>query len=189
MRRRLQFSGYGGHHADTDRSPGSGIAGIGLLSDDARTEQHRLAQATGAAAARLIESGIIASDIITAEAIENALVIHAAAGGSTNAMLHLPALARKRGLAFSWERVREINDDVPWMLNLRPSGEHTADLFWYAGGVPRLMWEVRDQLHLDALTVTGRTLGENLEQLECRRDTSPPVNGVSRKNTVPAGGR
>jgi dihydroxy-acid dehydratase len=70
------------------------------------------------------------------------------------------------GLPFSWQRVREINDEVSWLLNLRPSGEHTADLFWYAGGVPRLMWEVRDRLHLDALTVTGKTLGENLEQLD-----------------------
>ncbi|MHB9112697.1 MAG: dihydroxy-acid dehydratase [Thermoleophilia bacterium] len=124
----------------------------------------KMAQAAGAAAAEMIRRGLMAGDIITPESIDNALVVHAAAGGSTNAMLHLPALAREIGLPFSWRRVREINDEVPWLLNLRPSGEHTADLFWYAGGVPRLMWEVRDYLHLDALSVTGKTLGENLEQ-------------------------
>lgn len=124
-----------------------------------------LAQAAGAAAANMIKRGVGAGDIITAESIDNALVVHAAAGGSTNAMLHLPALAREIGLPFSWQRVREINDKVSWLLNLRPSGEHTADLFWYAGGVPRLMWEVRDHLNLDALTVTGVTIGENLERL------------------------
>lgn len=130
---------------------------------------HRgMAQAAGASAADMIRRGLRASDIITPDSMDNALMVHASAGGSTNAMLHLPALAQEIGLPFSWQRVREINDEVPWLLNLRPSGEHTADLFWYAGGVPRLMWEIRDRLHLDALTVTGMTLGENLDQLEAR---------------------
>lgn len=129
-------------------------------------EQTRLASATGTAAAALIKRGIKAREIITSEAIENALVIHAAAGGSTNAMLHLPALTAELGLEFSWNRVREINEQVPWILDLRPSGKHTADLFWYAGGVPWLMLQVIDHLHLGAMTVTGKTLGENLKQLE-----------------------
>lgn len=124
----------------------------------------KMAQAAGAAAADMIRRGLTARDFITPESIDNALIIHAAAGGSTNAMLHLPALASEMGLPFSWRRVREINDEVPWLLNLRPSGEHTADLFWYAGGVPRLMWEVRDRLRLEVMTVTGKTLGEELEQ-------------------------
>ncbi|MHB8793633.1 MAG: dihydroxy-acid dehydratase [Thermoleophilia bacterium] len=124
----------------------------------------KMAQVAGAAAAEMIRRGVGAGDIITPESIDNALIVHAAAGGSTNAMLHLPALAGEMGLPFSWQRVREINNEVPWLLNLRPSGEHTADLFWYAGGVPRLMWEIREHLHLDAHTVTGRTLGEDLEQ-------------------------
>lgn len=124
----------------------------------------KMAQAAGAAAAEMIRRGVGAGDIITPESIDNALIVHAAAGGSTNALLHLPALAGEMGLSFSWQRVREINNEVSWLLNLRPSGEHTADLFWYAGGVPRLMWEIREHLHLDVHTVTGRTLGEDLEQ-------------------------
>ncbi|MBE0428848.1 MAG: dihydroxy-acid dehydratase [Thermoleophilia bacterium] len=127
--------------------------------------QARLAQATGKAAAALVASGTVAADIADERALENALVVHAAAGGSTNAMIHLPALAAEFGLPFSWDRVREINNRVPWILNLRPSGEHTADLFWHAGGVPRLMWEIRDHLNLDAGSVTGRTVGDNLKEL------------------------
>ncbi|MHB1390230.1 MAG: dihydroxy-acid dehydratase [Thermoleophilia bacterium] len=128
---------------------------------DAR--QADLARDTGARAASLIAAGTVFSEIVDQRSIHNALVMHAAIGGSTNAMLHLPALASELGLEFSWDRVREINNEVPWILNLRPSGEHTADLLWYAGGVPRVMWEVREHLHLDVPTVTGRTLGENLE--------------------------
>jgi len=129
-------------------------------------EQEGLARATGDAAAALISDYVTARDLITQEALENAIVIHAAAGGSTNAMLHLPALAAELGIEFSWQRVREINDAVPWILNLRPSGQHTADLFWEAGGVPRLMKGAARWLNLDVRTVTGRTLGENLRQLE-----------------------
>lgn len=127
--------------------------------------QAELARRTGAAAAVLVERGILVGDIVDERAMENALIVHAAIGGSTNAMLHLPALASELGLDFSWEKVAEINDRVPWILNLWPSGEHTADLLWYAGGAPRIMWEVRDQLHLEAATVTGNSLGDNLEEL------------------------
>lgn len=127
--------------------------------------QRQIARDTGAQAAELVASGLTTGDIVTAEALENALIVHAAIGGSTNAMLHLAALAGARGLEFSWERVRQINESTPWILNLRPSGEHTADLMWRAGGVPRLMREISGLLYLDAMTVTGRTLGENLQAL------------------------
>lgn len=132
--------------------------------------QRELARAAGGAAARLIEGGTGFSGIVDERSLRNALIVHAAAGGSTNAMLHLPALAQVRGIGFSWEEVRRINDRVPWVLNLRPSGEHTADMFWHAGGVPRLMWEVREFLEREALTVTGRSVGENLEDWAAGRD-------------------
>lgn len=128
-------------------------------------EYEELAAAVGARAAGLIEKGVTAGDILTPEAMENALVVHAAVGGSTNAMLHLPALAAAAGIDFSWSKVKEINEKTPWIVNLRPSGEHTADLLWYAGGVPRVMMEIRDYLNLDALTVTEKTVGENLDAL------------------------
>lgn len=127
-------------------------------------EHGAFARDTGAAAVELIRKGIRAGDIITAAALDNALIIHAAIGGSTNAMLHMPALAAEMGIEFSWDRVRRINEEVPWILNLRPSGEHTADLMWYAGGVPRIMAAVSDMLDLDAMTVTGKTVAGNLEK-------------------------
>lgn len=119
---------------------------------------------TGKRAAGLIRENVTTSRIVDQRAIENALVVHAAAGGSTNAMLHLPALAGELGLEFSWDQVRQVNDETPWIVNLRPSGEHTADLLWYAGGVPRIMLAIRERLHLDVMTVTGQTLGENLDR-------------------------
>lgn len=129
-------------------------------------EQEDLARQTGAAASRLIDKGTTTGEIITPRSLRNALIVHAAIGGSSNAMLHLPALAEELDIEFSWRQVREVNDLVPWILNLRPSGQHTADLFWYAGGVPRLMWEIRGYLDLDVPTVTGAPLGDNLERLK-----------------------
>lgn len=147
--------------------------------------QAALARATGAAAADMIERGVTAGDIITSRSMENALVVHAAIGGSTNAMLHLAALAGELGIEFSLDKVREVNEAVPWILNLRPSGEHTADLMWYAGGVPRLMAEVKDFLHLDAMSVTGGTLGENLERAAAAEPQDGHVKALAQKGLTP----
>ncbi len=141
--------------------------------------QDDMARETGAAAAGLISRGVTAGDIITPESLENALVVHAAIGGSTNAMLHLPALAAEMGIDFSWDKVRRVNERVPWILNLRPSGEHTADLMWYAGGVPRILHEVRGFLNLGVMTVNGRTLGENLDGEEGRSAGEIKLRGMN----------
>lgn len=114
----------------------------------------------------LIQNNIRPRDILTQIALHNALVVHAAAGGSSNVLLHLAALAKECGLAFDLNTVAEINNRVPLLLNVRPSGEHANHHVWYAGGAMRLMWELREFLHLDALTVTGKSLGENLSDLE-----------------------
>lgn len=148
-------------------------------------EHIAFARATGAAAAELIDRDISVGDIVTGASMENAIAVHAAIGGSTNAMLHLPALAGELGVDFSYERVREINDAVPWILNLRPSGEHTADLMWYAGGVPRLMKEVARFLNLDAMTVTGRTLGENLERASSVETGEAHLQRLKQKGLEP----
>lgn len=115
---------------------------------------------------KLIRDGVTFSRIVTQEALENAIVVHAAIGGSTNVMLHLPALAKSAGLQWDFAKVQEINDRVPYIVNVRPSGVHSTDLLWKAGGAYRIMWELREFLNLDCLTVTGRTLGENLEELQ-----------------------
>ena len=114
----------------------------------------------------LVDKGIKVSDIVTREALENAVIIHSAIGGSTNATIHLPAIARELGIILEPELFDRINHQVPHLGNITPSGEHLTEAFWFAGGIPMVELELRDMLHLDAMTVTGKTLGENLEDLE-----------------------
>ncbi len=128
--------------------------------------QRRQAVDAGARMASLIENGITADKVLTQKALDNALTVHAACAGSSNALLHLPAMAQALGLDCTLDRFQEANDRTPWIVNVRPSGEWTANLVWMAGGVPRIMWELRDLLHLDALTSSGRTVGENLDELD-----------------------
>lgn len=114
----------------------------------------------------LVDKGIKVSDIVTREALENAVIIHSAIGGSTNATIHLPAIARELGIILEPELFDRINHQVPHLGNITPSGEHLTEAFWFAGGIPMVELELRDMLHLDVVTVTGKTLGENLEDLE-----------------------
>ena len=114
----------------------------------------------------LVDKGIKVSDIVTKEALENAVIIHSAIGGSTNATIHLPAIARELGIILEPELFDRINHQVPHLGNITPSGEHLTEAFWFAGGIPMVELELRDMLHLDVMTVTGKTLGENLEDLE-----------------------
>ena len=114
----------------------------------------------------LVDKGIKVSDIVTREALENAVIIHSAIGGSTNATIHLPAIARELGIILEPELFDRINHQVPHLGNITPSGEHLTEAFWFAGGIPMVELELKDMLHLDVMTVTGKTLGENLEDLE-----------------------
>ncbi|UCD57668.1 MAG: dihydroxy-acid dehydratase, partial [Candidatus Hydrogenedentota bacterium] len=125
-----------------------------------------MARQTGNAVLTLFDKRLSTERIITQAALENAIVVHAAIGGSTNAFLHLPAIAHELRLKFSLEMVSDINNRVPFIVNVRPSGMHPTSLLWAAGGVPAIMRELEDYLHLDALTVTGKTLGHNLADLE-----------------------
>ena len=93
------------------------------------------------------------------------MILHAAIGGSTNATLHLPAILAELGIEASLDTFDRYNKEVPHLAWVQPSGQYPSELFWYAGGVPLVQWYLRDFLHLDALTVTGKTLGENLEEL------------------------
>ncbi|RKY04470.1 dihydroxy-acid dehydratase [Candidatus Poribacteria bacterium] len=126
----------------------------------------RAARKAGRTVMRLIEKGIKPSDILNKASLENALRVHAAISGSTNALLHLPALAGELGIELSLDDVQRINDSTPYIANVRPAGEHPTSLLWFAGGIARVMWEIREILNLDAMTVTGKTVGENLKELE-----------------------
>ncbi len=112
---------------------------------------------------KLFKTGITPKDILTQEALENAIMVHAAIGGSSNAALHLPALAHELGLRLDALRFDPIHRKIPYLANILPSGAYPAQWLWYAGGVPRVMWELRDYLHLKVLTVTGKTVGQNLD--------------------------
>lgn len=114
----------------------------------------------------LVEKDIKPSDILTKEAFENAIMVHAAIAGSTNSLLHLPAIAHEIGIELTGEDFDRIHRDIPYILNLRPSGFYPAQYYYYAGGTPAIMEAIKDHLHLDVMTVTGKTLGENLEDLK-----------------------
>ena len=124
------------------------------------------ARYTGYAIMNLAEKGITPSQIMTREAFENAIIVHSAIGGSTNATLHLPAIAKELGITIEPELFDEINHKIPHLGNINPSGKHLTESFWFAGGIPYVQMLLKDHLHLDVMTVTGKTLGENLEDIE-----------------------
>ncbi|WP_273702030.1 dihydroxy-acid dehydratase [Acetomicrobium sp.] len=114
----------------------------------------------------LVAKGIKASDILTKEAFKNAIIVHGAIGGSTNATIHLPAIAQEMGIEITLEEFDEINHKVPHIGNITPSGTNVTEAFWFAGGIPMVQLMLKDYLNLNVLTVTGKTLGENLKDLE-----------------------
>ena len=106
------------------------------------------------------------SDIVTMESFENAILVHAAISGSTNCLLHIPALAHEFGIEITGDTFDRLHRGAHYLLDVRPAGRWPAETFYYAGGVPAIMEETKEHLHLDVMTVTGKTLGENLEDLK-----------------------
>ena len=106
------------------------------------------------------------SDIVTMESFENAILVHAAISGSTNCLLHIPALAHEFGIEITGDTFDRLHRVAHYLLDVRPAGRWPAETFYYAGGVPAIMEEIKEHLHLDVMTVTGKTLGENLEDLK-----------------------
>ena len=124
------------------------------------------AEEAGKTAVALAKKGVKASDIVTLKSFENAIMVHAAISGSTNTLMHLPAIAHEFGIPLDADTFDRMHRGAHYLLNIRPAGEWPAQYFYYAGGVPRIMEEIKDHLHLDVMTVTGKTLGENLEDLK-----------------------
>ncbi|MGL5579151.1 MAG: dihydroxy-acid dehydratase [Fusobacteriaceae bacterium] len=124
------------------------------------------AELTGKRAVELAYEGILPSQILTLAAFKNAIMVHAAIAGSTNSMLHIPTIANELGIDLDAELFDEIHRKIPYLLNIRPSGFYPGEYFYYAGGVPAIMEEIKEHLDLTVLTVTGKTLGENLEELK-----------------------
>jgi dihydroxy-acid dehydratase len=160
-----QFMGTASTMQCMSEALGMALPGTALIPAS-MAEIGRLARQAGRQIMELAKRGIRASDILTPEAFENAMKVHAAIGGSTNALLHLPAIGHELGIQIEAERFDLLNREIPYLTNIQPSGTYVNELFWYAGGVPRVQMELRDVLNLKALTVTGKTLGENLKRLE-----------------------
>ena len=119
----------------------------------------------GKRSVELAREGLRPSDLVTMDSLENAIMVHAAFSGSTNCLLHLPAIAHEYGLEITGETFDRLHRGAHYLLDIRPAGRWPAEFFYYAGGVPAIMEEIREVLHLDAMTVTGKTLGENLKEL------------------------
>lgn len=125
------------------------------------------ARQAGAQAVRLAQMPHMKpSDIITMDSFENAILVHAAISGSTNCLLHIPAIAHEFGIEITGDTFDKLHRNARYLLDVRPAGRWPAECFYYAGGVPAIMEEIKEHLHLDAMTVTGKTLGENLKELK-----------------------
>lgn len=129
------------------------------------SRRRHMAERTGKQIVELVKRDIRPRDIMTMDAIKNAIRVTMASGGSTNAIIHLVAIAGRLGMKLPLEIFDEISSETPFLLNLRPSGQYQMEEYFEAGGVPALMKELESLLHLDCLTVTGRTIGENLQSV------------------------
>jgi len=146
-------------------------------------------EASGVAVMNLLNRNIRARDIVTRKSIENAARVVACTGGSTNAGLHLPAIAHEAGITFDLFEVCEIFKDTPYFVNLRPGGDYVAKDLYEAGGVPVVMRELRKAglIHEDCLVATGRTIGEELDKVDRAVDGKvivPVDNPISKTGGV-----
>ncbi|MBC8021673.1 MAG: dihydroxy-acid dehydratase [Burkholderiales bacterium] len=158
----------------------------------------RVAEKTGSTAVAMAKSKLTPDKILTPRAFENALRVLLAIGGSTNGLIHTTAIAGRLGIPIDLARLDEMGRDTPVLLDLKPSGQHYMEDLHRAGGLPTLLRELKPLLHLDALTVTGRTLGEEIEdcgapfaQNVVRPFSNPiyPQGGIAvlRGNLAPGG--
>lgn len=176
-----------------------GIMVFGGASAPAVTaDRMRVAEKTGATAVAMAASRLTPEKILTGKAFENALRVLLSVGGSTNGIVHLTAMAGRLGIDIDLAGVDRLSRDTPVLVDLKPSGQHYMEDFHKAGGMPALLRELRPLLHLDALTVSGRSLGEELDaappafkQDVIRPFGSPifPVGGLAvlRGNLAPGG--
>ncbi len=146
----------------------------------------RAAEDAGRIAMNFLARPIRPGEILTPDSVENALRVLLALGGSTNALIHLTAIAGRRGIRIDLNRLNELSDTTPVLVDLKPTGEGYMEDFHSAGGMPALMWELRDLLHLDCIDVTGTPLRERLREpafvdrtyIRAASDPVSPVGGI-----------
>src|SRR5690606_11213539 len=123
----------------------------------------RIAEASGKLAVSLMGGDMRPSRIITPKSVENALRVLLAIGGSTNAVIHLTAIAGRLGITIDLKRLNELSDSTPVLVDLKPSGSGYMEDLAAAGGIPAVMRELKPLLHLDCITVTGETIGQRID--------------------------
>ena len=175
--------------------------GLGLPQNAAipavDSRRYVLAQEAGRRIVEMVHEDLKLSKILTREAFENAIRVNAAIGGSTNAVLHLLAMAGRVGVKLELRRFRPLGHDLPLLVDLMPSGRFLMEDFYYAGGIPAVVRELGDLIHRDALTVNGKTMGENTADAPCWnreviREFGKPIReragiAVLRGNLAPLG--
>lgn len=136
-----------------------------------------MAQLSGRRIVEMVEEDLKLSDILTRKAFENAIVINAAVGGSTNLIVHLLAIAGRIGVPLDLEDFDDIGSKIPLLVNLMPSGEYLMEDYYYAGGLPVVIKELQEQLHDDTIAVNGKSIIENSADAECyNRDVIASVD-------------
>ena len=131
------------------------------------SRRYVFAHMSGRRIVEMVHENLVMSRILTRDAFANAIMVNGALGGSTNAVIHHLAMAGRVGVDVDLDDWDRIGHDIPCLVDIMPSGRHLMEDFYYAGGVPAVMKELGERLHLDALTVTGQTLGQNIADAEC----------------------
>jgi L-arabonate dehydrase len=126
-----------------------------------------LAHMSGMRIVEMVNEDLKMSKILTRKAFENAIMVNAALGGSTNFILHLTAIAKRIGVELDLTDFDHFSSKIPLIANVQPSGEHWVEDLFYAGGLPAVMKEIEKQLNTDAITINGKTIGENISKAEC----------------------
>jgi len=160
-----QYMGTAGTMQVLSEALGLSLPGNALMPAWSNLIRH-YADLAGQKVMTLLQKNIKPRKIITRKAFENAVMVHAAVSGSTNALLHLPAIASHAGVSVTPEDFNRTHKKIPVLAGLQMTGPWPTQILWFAGGVPGIMRVIKDFLHLDALTVTGKTVGENLDELE-----------------------
>ncbi len=140
-------------------------SGAAIPGPDARRK--RLGHLAGNRIVEMVREDLRMSRILTRPAVENAIKVNAALGGSTNFVVHLLAIAGRLGVELELDDFDRLGSRMPHLVNLMPSGEYLMEDFFYAGGLPAVIQELKEHLHMDTLTVTGQTLGENTSGAQC----------------------
>jgi dihydroxy-acid dehydratase len=161
--------------------------GIGLPTNAAipavDSRRYVLAHAAGRRIVEMVSEDLRMSKILTCDAFQNAIRVVGAIGGSTNAVIHLLAIAGRIGVCLNLDDWDRLGRDVPCLVNLMPAGKYLMEDFYYAGGLPAVIRELGDLIHRDAITVNGKTIGENAADAPCHnRDVIRPLSNPLRAN-------